>query len=277
MTDTTDSTAADGREAAPRAAPREPDACSAPVRVRFDEAGPDGLLRTSVLLRYAQDLAWYHSARRGFDRDWYRQRGLTWLARTAEVGVEAEIRVGDELTGTTRVVGWRRVWARRRTEFVDATGALVGWTHVDWVLLDARGAPTRIPVDFQPVFGAPDAGFPLGRVPLSEPPPDAGHAQITVRPQELDPMDHVNNAVYADWMEEQVIGAGGLGEVRAIPRLARLEYARAAEAEATVEAITWRDAGGWSCRIADAAGTELLRARLERPAARDNDEGRSSI
>ena len=275
----TGSTAAGGREtpSAPPSEPGEPDACSAPVRVRFDEAGPDGLLRTSALLRYAQDLAWYHSAARGFDRDWYRERGLTWLARAAEVGVEAEIRVGDELTGTTRVVGWRRVWARRRTEFVDATGVLAGWTHVDWVLLDARGAPTRIPVDFQPVFGAPDAGFPLARVPLSEPPPDAAHARFTVRPQELDPMDHVNNAVYADWVEEQVIAAGGLADVRAIPRLARLEYARAAAAEAAVDAITWRETAGWSCRISDTAETELLRARLERPVAPDNVEGRSSI
>ena len=75
-------------------------------------------------------------------------------------------------------------------------------------------------------------------------------------------MDHANNAVYADWLEEQVIAAGGLAEVRAIPRRARLEYARAAEAGASVAAVTWRDDGGWSCRIADAAGTELLRARL---------------
>ena len=258
------------------ALPGEPDACSAPYRVRFDEAGPDGLLRTSALLRYAQDLAWYHSARRGFDRDWYRERGLTWLARSAEVAVEARVRVGDELVGTTRVVGWRRVWARRRTEFVDDAGGLVAWTHVDWVLLDARGTPTRIPVDFQPVFGAPDAPFALARVPLDDPGVGARSAQFAVRPQELDPMDHANNAVYADWLEEQVIAAGGLAEVRAIPRRARLEYARAAEAGATVESVTWRgDDGGWSCRIADTAGTELLRARLE-AADGANDEGRSS-
>ncbi len=245
---------------------REPDACSAPLRVRFDEAGPDGLLRTSVVLRYAQDLAWFHSAKRGFDRDWYSERELTWLARAAEVGGEREIRVGDELIGTTRVVGWRRVWARRRTDFVDPAGALVAWTHVDWVLLDARGAPTRVPIDFQPVFGAPDAGFPLARVPLAESPPSAAKATFEVRPQELDPMDHVNNAVYADWLDEQVIAAGGLAAVRALPRLVRLEYARAAEAGATVEAATWQDddAGGWSCRIADSSGIELLRARLER-------------
>ena len=90
-------------------------------------------------------------------------------------------------------------------------------------------------------------------------------------------MDHVNNAVYADWLEEQVIAAGGLAAVRAIPRRARLEYARAAEAGATVAAVTWLgDDGGWSCRIADSAGTELLRARLDAVPAPASHEGRSS-
>ena len=47
-------------------------------------------------------------------------------------------------------------------------------------------------------------------------------------------MDHVNNAVYADWLDEAVLAAGGGADVRAIPRLVRLEYARAAEPGATV-------------------------------------------
>jgi acyl-ACP thioesterase len=243
--------------------PRQPDTCSAPYRVRFDEAGPDGLLRTSVLLRMAQDVAWLHSSSRGFTRDWYRDRGLTWLARAAEVTVLGDVRVGDELVGTTQVVGWRRVWARRRTDFVEASGTIVAWTHVDWVLLDARGAPTRVPKEFDGVFWAPDATFPLGRVALAEPPNDAARSMFPVRPQELDPMDHVNNAVYADWLDEQVIAAGGVDAVRTIPRVIRLEYARAAEAGATVVADTWRDDPGWSCRITDVGGTDLLRARLE--------------
>jgi acyl-ACP thioesterase len=101
-------------------------------------------------------------------------------------------------------------------------------------------------------------------VPLADPPADAATSQFAVRPQELDPMDHVNNAVYADWLDEQVLAAGGVADVRAIPRMARLEYAKAAEAGSTVDAVTWRDEDdGWSCRIADAAGTDLLRARLE--------------
>ena len=43
-------------------------------------------------------------------------------------------------------------------------------------------------------------------------------------------MDHVNNAVYADWLDEAVIAAGDRAATRAIPRLARLEYAAPAAA-----------------------------------------------
>lgn len=245
---------------------REPDACTAPYRVRFDECGPDGLLRTSTFLRYAQDLAWYHSAQRGFTRAWYAERGLVWLARAAEVAIVAPVRVGDELAGTTRVVGWRRVWARRRTEFTDARGQTVGWTHVDWVLIDGRGAPTRIPPEFDGAFGSPNATFPLGRVDPGPTPEGADQATFEVRPQELDPMDHANNAVYADWVEERIIAAGGADGIdasRRLPRLGRLEYARAAEPAMAVTARTWRaDDGGWWCRLHDETGNDLLRAYL---------------
>ena len=80
-------------------------------------------------------------------------------------------------------------------------------------------------------------------------------------------MDHANNAVYADWLDERVIRAGGeagVAAVRAVPRLVRLEYARPAERDATVLATTWPDADGtgWSCRLDAEDGTALLRARL---------------
>lgn len=242
---------------------REPDRCSAPYRVRFDEAGPDGGIRTSVLLRYTQDLAGYHSAARGFDRAWYAERGITWLVRAAEIALLAPIEVGDELIGTTQVVGWRRVWARRRTEFHDAEGDLRSWVHIDWVLLDSRGAPTRIPKEFDAVFGAPAATFGLARVDLGEVPADPAGMTFSVRPQELDPMDHVNNAVYADWLDESVALAGGVAATRAVPRLIRLEYARAAEPAAMLVADAWPAAGDWCCRVNDAEGANLLRARLE--------------
>jgi acyl-ACP thioesterase len=237
---------------------------SAPYRVRFDEAGSDGRLRTSAILRYAQDLAWVHSSALGFDRAWYDEHGLTWLVRAAELAVTAPTGVGATLIGTTRVVGFRRVWSRRRTEFRDGDGHAVAWINIDWVLLDARGAPTRIPPIFEEIFQGPAATFGLARVPLGEPSEDAVRRRFTVRPQELDPLDHANNAVYADWLEEAVIAAGDRDATRVIPRVVRLEYALPAEADATVDAVAWAADGGWSYQLLGADGNDLLRARLER-------------
>ena len=222
------------------------------------------MLRTSVLLRYAQDVAWHHSTVRGYDRAWYAERGLAWLVRTAQVAVLAPVPVGAELVGTTRVVGWRRVWARRGTEFRDVAGALVATAQIDWVLLDARGAPTRIPAEFEPVFGAASGRLGLARVDLAPAPADAHHRQFSVRPQELDPMAHVNNAIYADWLEEAVAEAGDGAAPRAIPRLTRLEFAAPADPGARLTARFWPSDAGWSYQLRDAADQELLRARLER-------------
>jgi acyl-ACP thioesterase len=241
---------------------------SAPFRVRFDGAAPDGRLRTSSLLRYAQDLAWIHSAALGFDRAWYGQQRLTWLVRAASLAILGEIPVGSTLTATTHVVGFRRVWSRRHSDVRDAAGALVASVDIDWVLVDDRGVPTRIPAIFEATFQVPAGALALGRVALEDPPADAHRHAFTVRPQELDPMAHVNNAVYADWVDEAVIAAGDPPAVGAVPRAMRLEYASAAEPGATLEAAVWADAGGWSFRVLDAAGGALLRARLEPGTAR---------
>ena len=58
-------------------------------------------------------------------------------------------------------------------------------------------------------------------------------------------MAHANNAVYADWLEEAVLAAGDeRPRSGRIPRLARLEYARAAEPGVELIGTVWPDAGG---------------------------------
>jgi acyl-CoA thioesterase FadM len=146
----------------------------ATYRVRFDEAGPDGLLRTSGLLRYAQDVAWLHSTARGFDRDWYTQRELTWLVRAAELEVLAPVPLGTTLLSRTAVVSQRRVWARRRGEFILPDGSLAGWVHTDWVMIDGRGGLTRIPAIFAEEFKIPESTAAMARVALPPTPADTG-------------------------------------------------------------------------------------------------------
>jgi acyl-ACP thioesterase len=238
----------------------------ATYRVRFDEAGPDGLLRTSGLLRYAQDVAWLHSTARGFDRDWYSQRQLTWLVRAAELEVLAPVPLGTTLLSRTAVVGQRRVWARRRGEFILPDGSLAGWVHTDWVMIDGRGGLTRIPAIFAEEFKIPETTAQMARVPLPPTPAGTAPRQFAVRPHELDPMDHVNNAVYLDWLEEAILAAtrGDRTEISAVPRRYRLEYAAAADSGALIDDWAWRaDAGAWSYRLTGTNGADLFRATLQ--------------
>ena len=241
---------------------RRPLAFEASYRVRFDEAGPNGLLRTSGFMRFAQDVAWQHSTALGFGREWYAERGLTWLVRSAELRIEAGVPMGTELTARTEVVAMRRVFARRRGEFRLDDGRLAGWVHTDWVMIDGRGALTRIPPIFGEIFGGLDATGQIGRVALSDTPAEAELDRVVVRRHELDPMAHANNAVYLDWLEESIENAGDERRiVDALPRGYRMEYLAAVAEGDRVERAAWEVNRTWHVRLTlEGTGHEAFRA-----------------
>ena len=237
-------------------------------RVRFDEAGPNGQARTSTLLRYAQDIAWRHSEDLGFDRDWYRARGVGWVVRGVELELHGPIPMGQTLRLTTAVVGHRRIWARRRGECRLADGRLAARVTTDWVLLDGRNRIVRIPDDFGVVFVNPEVKGEILRVP----PPDGAPAHsltLSVRPRDLDPLDHVNNAVYVDWLEEALEAAGWRPDPPGANEAAgsetwRLEYLASAGRGDEVVVDLHGDAAAWRARIRRSDGLELMRASATR-------------
>lgn len=240
-----------------------------PYRIRFDECGPDGLVRTSALLRYTQDVAWVHSERLGFDRAWYAERDLAWVVRAVELEVAEPLPLGRTIALRTAVTGLRKVWARRRTEGRADDGRLVLWVHTDWVMTDTRrGLPGRIPEAFPAAFAVPPGGFEPGRVPLPPAPATAVEHRSVVRPQDLDPMGHVNNAAYVDYLEEGLASAGTAAQaaISGTPRRLRLEYLAPAASGTGLVGLSWQDAvegvPGWAWRLSDAESRELARARV---------------
>jgi acyl-ACP thioesterase len=234
-------------------------------RVRFDEAGGNGLLRTSALLRYAQDVAWRHSEQLGFDRAWYQARGLGWVVRGCDLEVREEIPIGHTLRVSTAVVGHRRIWARRLGECRLADGRPAATVTTDWVLLDARNRVVRIPEDFGVAFTNPEVRSDILRVEVPGGDPVA-EAELHVRPSDLDPLDHVNNAVYVDWLEEALESAGWRSATEALPRSYRLEYLASAERGDRVRVALHGDADRWTATIRRADGADLVRAAGSRVA-----------
>jgi acyl-ACP thioesterase len=236
-----------------------------PYRVRFDEAGPDGILRSSGLLRFAQDIAWLHSEQAGFGRRWYAEHGLTWLVRGAELDILEHVQYGSRLTVSTEVVGFRRVWARRRSEFtLDGGERPVAIAIIDWVLLNRAGRPARVPAEIVQLFDsqARTTFTPLD-VQLPATPADAWRGQLTVRHGELDPMGHVNNAAYIDYVDAHLLAAGRSPSLRRVPRRYRLEFIASARPDQRLVGNGWEDGPAWCYRLESDDRVELLRARLE--------------
>jgi acyl-CoA thioesterase FadM len=239
-----------------------PVAFEAPFVVRFDEAGADGALRASGYLRFAQHVAWMHSTAAGFDRAWYGERGLTWLVRALELERGEAVPYGSEIVVTTEVTAFRRSWARRRSRFLlGAERREIARATIDWLLLGSGGRPVRIPAEIDGAFGRLLDERPALRVDLPEPPAGSTRVAFPVREHELDPMKHVNNAVYLDYLEEGVAAAGGAADLAVLPRAYSLEYAFAAEPGALLEATVYRDGPAWCYRLAT-AGRESLRGRM---------------
>ena len=229
-------------------------------RVRFDEAGPDGRARTSALLRYAQDIAWRHSEDLGFDREWYRARGFGWVVRAVELELHAPIPMSHTLQVSTAVVGHRRIWARRLSECRLADGGLAARVTTDWVLLDGRNRIVRIPGDFGVAFVNPETKSEILRVPPPDG-PSVSSLTLQVRPRDLDPFDHVNNAVYVDWLDEALEAAGWRPATPEGAETWRLEYLASAGRGDEVVVDLHGDASAWQARIRRLDGPELLRAQ----------------
>ena len=239
-------------------------------RVRFDEADADGWLRPSGLLRYAQDMAWRHSAEAGFDRAWYDARGMSWLVRNVKVSLAAPITYGDVLSISTQVIGWRHVWARRRTEIrrVDSErgqgdDGVLATVDVDWVLLTLAGRPAKVPTEIARYF-SPDTQFPREKVVLPEPEVEPTRLSTRVRPLDVDPMRHMNNAAYVDMIDDAV------GRLPGDQRLEgancyRIGYVLPALPGTPIDIVSWpMSQTQVACHISAADGTELTKALVSR-------------
>jgi acyl-CoA thioesterase FadM len=230
-------------------------------RIRFDECGSGGLIRAGGYLRLMQDLAWRHSELLGFGRDWYRSNRLAWLVRFADLHITGEARSGDTLRVTTRVIGWRRVWARRESR-ASVDGAEVARATIDWVLVDAAGRPARIPADIAERFTDGIPTFQPGRLTLPSATEDATTSPWPVSIRDLDPMGHVNNATYLDVIDETLAADSGAMAGPRPPVRYEVEYLRPALPRVTVSVVHVPDGGGRAFRFVEPDGQELARARL---------------
>lgn len=233
-----------------------------PYRVRFEESTASETVRTAIFLAWVADVAWQHSTLLGFGREWYSARGLFWLVRALRLDVLKPVRTYGDVFVTTQVTGYRRIAAHRRSEVRDATGELLADVEIDWVMTNARGMPTRVPDEMLQFVADHASTFEMLKVCLPPTPSDAAERLFDVRRRDLDPLDHVNNSVYIDYLEEALEAAGHGDILRTTPRRYEIDFVAAAERGNRLVGRTWEMADGLAYRLSRDDGTEVFRATV---------------
>lgn len=213
-----------------------PGAFTQRTRVRSYETGRTGAISIGTMLRYFEGIATEASAALGFDFHWYEAHHSAWVVREMQVLVEGGAGIGDELDLATWVASFKRVQAQREYAiWRQDNGHLVARASARWGYIDrTRLRPVPLPEDLAghfPVLGHAMPPLALTRPSAEERPSGEHEWLLTARDYEIDSQQHINNAVYADWLleglhhalagdlpsEDNALGSGG-------PQVYQIEY-----------------------------------------------------
>ena len=171
-----------------------------PVVAGLADVAPSGRARLDAIARWLQDAALADVVDSGLD-------GGVWVLRRLRLCVARFPRFGEALEVRTFCSGTGALVAERRSTLCDAAGAAVEALAL-WVHLDPDGArPRPLPDGFEAVYGASAAGRRVraGLRHRGEPPADTPSSPWRFRGADLDLAGHVNNAVYWQVVEEELV------------------------------------------------------------------------
>jgi acyl-CoA thioester hydrolase len=179
-----------------------------PFQVRQYECDAYSHLHNSNYVRYMQEAAFEASADAGYDLARYNAIGHHWIIRETGIEYLKPVFYSEQVQVKTWISDFRRATSRRAYAFHRRPEQeLVAQGYSDWVFLDSQTSlPARIPSNMQHDFypdGLPE-NFPSRQAFPSAPGPPAGvfthRRKVTWR--EIDLAQHVNNAVYLDYMDD---------------------------------------------------------------------------
>ena len=187
-------------------------------RVRWRECGAYAIVDPIHYICFMLETFMAHAAEHGYTPGSELKKGRAWVIRETEIEYLHPLGYGDTVRVSMQIGELRRISVTRFYEFdVESTEELVARSRSEFVCVNAEShlpmaVPEEIIAEFFP-HGIPDKPLPRNRFPKAPPPPQSMFiVRKKVEFRDLDPLRHVNNATYLNYMItagiEATVGGG---------------------------------------------------------------------
>ena len=175
------------------------------LQVRSYEGDAWGLLPASGMMRYLEEAAVSAARDVGYGRAFHDERNSLWVIRRMALALHAPVHIGDCIDITTWASHFERVRGGREYRVTNADDTLVASGLAEWVYLERKtlrplAVPREVAVDFD-LPGAPLGDYtPPSLSPVGQ--QFAFRAERVAEWHECDSLQHINNSVYVDWLDD---------------------------------------------------------------------------
>ncbi|MFN2107424.1 MAG: thioesterase family protein [Candidatus Promineifilaceae bacterium] len=178
-------------------------------RVRWSEMNANGQVSLAGYFRYLMETAWDWGASGGLGFAENEALGLAWLIQEMEIELYRPLSAGEVFDFTIWLLEWRRMRGTRCFELRLAEGnKLVARGAQKVVVLDSKSfRPVRVPEEIMANFTMENPrSFERQQFPEFEADPEKAYrTQRVIEWRDLDLLNHVNNATYADFAEQTAV------------------------------------------------------------------------
>lgn len=158
------------------------------------------------ILNYLEETAISHSDSVGYGMERLYDDGVAWVLNRWHVVIDKYPMWSDKITIETWPSGFERFYANREFLIKDSEQNIIGKAASLWIFLNINSRrPARIPAEMGVAYGIdPQRSFDYSFGKLDMADSSFIGRDFCIKKSDIDTNNHVNNAIYLDWMLESV-------------------------------------------------------------------------
>ena len=174
--------------------------------IRFNDIDYKERLLITSIVEYLGDIAIKHSESLGNGLKYLKEHKLGWVIYKWDIDVLRYPSYGEKLTVRTWAYSFRKFYAYRQYDILNADGQVVCRANSIWFLIDTdKRKPMRISDEMYETYGiGKEDTTPLNFEKLQLPGRVDSQKEFSVRYSDIDSNRHVNNSKYIGWSIETI-------------------------------------------------------------------------